>query len=138
MEKPFGLSAYALVGDGAGRILVIRRSARCTWFAGRWDFPGGKVEPGETFEAALIREVREETGLTVRLDRLAGAAESEMPEVRAVHLLLHATVLSGRVALGGEHEDHRWIEASRLPEIDLREPFAAWVRRPEARFTPPT
>ena len=127
-DKPFGLAVSGLVLDGASSILVIRRSKNSKRFAGQWDLPGGKVNPSETFEQALLREVMEETGLVVRLEGLAGATESEMPAVRVVHLILRARVVSGQVVLSDEHDEYRWIEGGSLAGIGLREPFASWAR----------
>lgn len=60
--------AVALV-DAAGRVLVQQRPAG-KQMAGLWEFPGGKVEPGETPEAALVREVAEELGIAVAQETL--------------------------------------------------------------------
>ena len=54
-----------VVRDGAGRLLLIRRGREPS--RGLWSLPGGRVEPGETLEQAVVREVREETGLEVRV-----------------------------------------------------------------------
>ncbi len=53
----------AIITDPAGRLLLIKRGHEPE--AGRWSVPGGRIEPGESDEQALVREVREETGLTV-------------------------------------------------------------------------
>jgi 8-oxo-dGTP diphosphatase len=58
------LVAAAALIDDCGRVLVQQRPAG-TAMAGLWEFPGGKLEPGETAEAALVRELREELGVTV-------------------------------------------------------------------------
>ncbi len=55
-NKPFKLAVKAFVYDGQGRCLLIRRSKASRFFGGQWDFPGGKVDPGETFAEALLRE----------------------------------------------------------------------------------
>jgi ADP-ribose pyrophosphatase YjhB (NUDIX family) len=60
----------AVVHDGAGRLLLIRRGHAPR--AGAWSLPGGRVEPGETIEQAVEREVREETGLAVRAGKEVG------------------------------------------------------------------
>lgn len=60
----------AVVHDGEGRLLLVRRGRPPA--AGRWSIPGGKAWADESDEAAVVREVREETGLVVTVDRLAG------------------------------------------------------------------
>ncbi|MFN4283243.1 MAG: 8-oxo-dGTP diphosphatase MutT [Alphaproteobacteria bacterium] len=63
-EKPTILVAAVALIDGDGRILIAQRPEGKS-LAGLWEFPGGKVEPGETPEAALVRELREELGIEV-------------------------------------------------------------------------
>ena len=58
----------AVIKDGAGRLLLIKRGHEPE--AGRWSLPGGRIEPGESDEQALVREIGEETGLTVTVGRL--------------------------------------------------------------------
>ena len=60
----------AVVHDAAGRLLLIRRGHAPS--AGMWSVPGGRMEPGESEPEAVVREVAEETGLTVRPDRVVG------------------------------------------------------------------
>jgi ADP-ribose pyrophosphatase YjhB (NUDIX family) len=60
----------AVVHDEAGRLLLVRRGHEP--HRGRWTLPGGRVETGETTEQAVVREVREETGLDVHVGRVAG------------------------------------------------------------------
>ncbi|WP_246858623.1 (deoxy)nucleoside triphosphate pyrophosphohydrolase [Citricoccus sp. SGAir0253] len=62
--------------EGPSRLLVARRSSPES-LAGLWEFPGGKVEPGEDHRAALRREVREELGVGIRLDREVSADHPE-------------------------------------------------------------
>ncbi|NEL27756.1 MAG: NUDIX domain-containing protein, partial [Xanthomonas perforans] len=83
------MTAAALV-DRDGRVLVQQRPPG-TSMAGLWEFPGGKVEPGETPEAALIRELDEELGIAVDHSCLAPAAfASEALGDRHLLLLLYA------------------------------------------------
>lgn len=77
--------AAALI-DGDGRVLVQQRPAG-TMMAGLWEFPGGKIEPGETPEAALIRELREELLIDVAAACLAPACFASEP-LGDRHLLL--------------------------------------------------
>ena len=59
------LAVGAVVVDRAGRVLLVRRARAPA--VGTWTIPGGHVEPGETFEVAIVREIREETGLQARV-----------------------------------------------------------------------
>ncbi|MES2057651.1 MAG: (deoxy)nucleoside triphosphate pyrophosphohydrolase [Pseudomonadota bacterium] len=84
----FPVVAAALI-DGAGRVLVQRRPPG-KMMAGLWEFPGGKLEPGETPEAALIRELEEELGIIVSPAAIAPAAfASEALGERHLLLLLY-------------------------------------------------
>lgn len=85
-ENPLMLVAAAALVDADGRVLVQRRPAGKP-MAGLWEFPGGKVEPGETPEAALIRELAEELGIDVETACLAPAAFAS-EELDGRHLLL--------------------------------------------------
>jgi len=99
----------------AGRVLAARRSAPAE-VAGRWEFPGGKTEPGETPPQALVRELREELGVEARaLERIPGAWP-----VRS-DLELHiwtAQLLSGTPAPLQDHSELRWLTAAELHSVD--------------------
>jgi 8-oxo-dGTP diphosphatase len=100
----------------AGRVLAARRS-RPADTAGRWEFPGGKVDDGETPEEALVREVREELGCAVAV---TGWLDPEV-EIRAGLVLRVATaaLVDGEpVPRAGEHDAVRWLRADELGEID--------------------
>lgn len=64
--------------EESGRILIARRGADDA-LAGKWEFPGGKIEPGEEPEDCLQRELREELGIDVRVGRLAGTEKHSSP-----------------------------------------------------------
>ena len=85
-----------------------------------WEFVGGKVEPGETKEEALIRECREELDVTVAVEEVFMEVTHEYPDL-TVHLtLFHAKIVEG-VPKKLEHNDIRWLTAE---EIDCF-PFCA-------------
>ena len=80
-----------------------------------WEFVGGKTEPGETKEAALIRECREELGITVAVDDVFMEVDHVYPDI-TIHLtLFNASVADGEMTLY-EHNDAKWIT---VEEIDL-------------------
>jgi 8-oxo-dGTP diphosphatase len=99
---PYRLSLKAVVRDERGRVLLLRRSARCKANAGKWELPGGKLDPGETIDEALRREIAEETGLAVHIERVAGAGESARPDMRVAYLFMEARAEAGPVVLSDE------------------------------------
>lgn len=80
-----------------------------------WEFVGGKVEPGETKEQALIRECREELAISPSVGEIFMDVVHEYPDI-TVHLtLFHATIAEG-VPQKLEHNDIRWITPSEIPD----------------------
>lgn len=86
-----------------GRYLLAQRADD-----GSWEFVGGKVEDGESIEAAAHRELREETGLEAEVVRVGSGYPSEIaPEYELVPVLMEAAEQD--VDIGREHSDHEWI-----------------------------
>jgi 8-oxo-dGTP diphosphatase len=124
------VAACALV-DVDGRVLICQRPEG-KQLAGLWEFPGGKVEPGETPEACLIRELEEELGIQVSQACLA-------PFVFASHAyesfhLLMPLYLCRRwdgFVQQREHSALAWVEPNRLSDYPMPpadEPLVAWLR----------
>ena len=106
----------AIVRDG--RVLAARRT-RPAAAAGRWEFPGGKVEGAESPEAALVREIEEELGCVVSVERwLDGAVP-----IGTTHRLTVAVVrLVEGEPVPHEHDAVRWLAAGELYDVDWLEP----------------
>lgn len=101
-----------------GRLLAARRSAPPE-LAGRWELPGGKVEPGESGEQALVRELREELGVeTEPLERIPG----EWPLPRGYVLRVWtARLVSGVPAPLQDHDELRWLGPGESGTVDWLE-----------------
>ncbi len=126
--KPFSLAVKAVIINAQRETLLVRRSAANTSFAGCWEWPGGKVDPGEDFASAVVRETKEETGLDVEITGLAGATEFEMPKVHVVLLCMEARITgSDKVVLSHEHDAHAWVPMSELGNRALPETIRGFM-----------
>lgn len=118
--------AKALVRSSEGLCLVLHRGNTHPRFPGHIDFPGGEVEPKETPEAAVMREIQEETGLLVDPKKLKKLFTKQYQQ--ATHVLFEAklTEPDAKVALSWEHKSYRWItpeELKRLPRFSGADPY---------------
>ena len=83
-----------------------------------WEFVGGKVEPGETKEQALIRECREELAVTVSVGEIFMDVTHEYPDL-TVHLTLFNAVIAEGEPQKLEHNDIRWITPQEIPDYEF-------------------
>ena len=83
-----------------------------------WEFVGGKVEAGETKEAALIRECQEELGVTVAVEDVFMEVTHEYPDL-TVHLTLFNATIAEGVPQKLEHNDIKWITPSEIPNYEF-------------------
>jgi 8-oxo-dGTP diphosphatase len=102
-----------------GRVLLARRKAG-KHMGAKWEFPGGKVDPGETAEECLRRELAEEFSIEARVEEFLGAAEYHEGELHLSIRLYRAVHLAGEFKLL-EHEEIRWVSRSQVLEFDLVE-----------------
>ena len=109
----------AVIKDEAGRLLLIRRGREPA--AGLWSIPGGRIEPGESDASALVREVLEETGLTVVPGQLLGVGER--PGLAGAVFDIRdylAVVTGGELAAGDDADDARWSAPAELARLEAR------------------
>jgi 8-oxo-dGTP diphosphatase len=110
----------AIIKDDLGRLLLIKRGHAPG--IGLWSLPGGRIEPGETDAEALVREVREETGLEVEAGHLLGtvrrpARHGDVFDIRDYT----ATVTGGMLQPGDDAADARWVDAIELGSLPITE-----------------
>jgi len=116
-------AASAVVTDESGRILLQRRRD-----SGSWSIPGGAMEIGETLRQTVVREVREESGLTVEPTRLVGiysdpryvAAFSDGEVRQQFSVCFACRVVSGEIAISDESTEVRFVQPADLHELDIQ------------------
>ncbi|MDG1051358.1 MAG: NUDIX domain-containing protein [Planctomycetota bacterium] len=118
------IEVAAAVIQRGDRVLVARR-ARPAALAGKWEFPGGKLEPGETGQEALAREIVEELDLRVEAGVALGRSHrvpsgEDAPDLRLTAYAARALDPSHEPRLvDGTHDSLRWVTAEELPTLDL-------------------
>ena len=116
----------AVIKDPAGRLLLIKRGHEPG--AGLWSLPGGRIEPGETDQQAVAREVLEETNLRVECRHLLGTAELPGPGGTVIDVSDYlAVVTGGELAAGDDAADARWVAAADLDGLPLTSGLAGYL-----------
>jgi 8-oxo-dGTP diphosphatase len=118
--------AVGIVADGGGRYLVAERPAGKP-SAGKWEFPGGKIEPGESTVQALARELHEELGIELMAARPLIRIRHAYPDKRVLLDVWRVTGHRGQ-AYGREGQQLRWLTLEELAHVDLLQANDAIVR----------
>jgi 8-oxo-dGTP diphosphatase len=131
------LTVDAWTRDRSGRILLVRRGRPP--FQGLWAFPGGFCEVGETTEEACAREVREETGVEVRVGGVRGVYSDPRrdPRGHTVTILYDAVAAGGKARGGDDAADARWFSRSEIGKLELAFDHGRIVAEQLARRPPP-
>lgn len=108
------VGAGAVVQDDDGRLLVVQRGRAPA--RGRWSLPGGRVETGERAADAVVREVREETGLHVDVVSFVGFVEHIFEDHHMVVLDFLAVVVGGHLEAGDDADQAAWVTRRELED----------------------
>lgn len=123
-SEPVELTVMCMLRDGQGRLLMQQQKPSWPGLA----FPGGHVEPGESFTGAVIREMREETGLTILDPQLCGIKQFQADErTRYVVLFYRASRFTGTLTPSAEGEVF-WLPRGELARYPLAEDFLDMLR----------
>lgn len=120
-----------------GAVLMLKRRPDDRWFPGCWCFPGGRIDPGESPEEGLTREIEEETGLTgVTLHQRFGVLESPWPARGRLYKVHCFELFAPRrgIRLSMEHSDARWVEQ----RVEVPTPLAGRITQQLLELVLPT
>lgn len=104
----------AIIRDG-DKILATQRGYG--EFAGGWEFPGGKIEPGESDEVALIREIKEELEVEIEVGEFVHTVEYDYPNFHLSMNCYFANVIRGEIVLT-EHQSAKWLTRDTLMSVE--------------------
>lgn len=116
MEKKATEVVAALIWDGS-RFLICQRPAHKARGL-LWEFVGGKVEPGESKEDALIRECREELAVTISAGEVFMEVDHDYPDLNVHLTLFNAAIIEGTPKML-EHNDIQWIKVDEIPQYEF-------------------
>lgn len=115
-SKKFEVVAALLV-NGEEVLIAQRKSSDSG--AGFWEFPGGKVEQGESLEQALKREIQEELEMPIQVLHMLGSHEVITPTQKLIQLSLFATQAESRRFVLNDHDDAKWISWKNLKDYSF-------------------
>jgi ADP-ribose pyrophosphatase YjhB (NUDIX family) len=127
-ESQFWIGVHGIIAD-RGRLVVLRRGA-LPYRPGYWDLPGGHLTLGESFEECLAREVGEETGLAIEIERALGLYKAPPdPYVQALFACRPADARREFVLMPGEHVEGRWVTVEELARMSDTIPYLEGILR---------
>lgn len=102
----------AVIKDENGKILIAQRNLKKSQ-GGLWEFPGGKIEPNETRENAIIREIKEELDIDIKVEKYLAEKVFNYPDKDINLIALECKKINGEIKLL-EHEDYKWVSKLEL------------------------
>ncbi|NEN06014.1 (deoxy)nucleoside triphosphate pyrophosphohydrolase [Diaminobutyricibacter tongyongensis] len=119
MNQPIQVVAAVIASENL--ILACKRSPLKS-AGGKWEFPGGKVEPDESPEAALIREIREELGVEIELGDRISRTETRVGDLSIDLASYRAITIGPAPTSSTDHDELRWLPISDLAQLDWAAP----------------
>ena len=123
LEKPYIISVYAILRNEKGKFLLLRRSQNSHSNPGKWDLPGGKLNHRELLEEAVVREVWEETGISIIAGNIAGYVTFELPDKKVIAIIYDGGYVITDIKLSYEHIEYAWISLDAILEINTLPPY---------------
>ena len=119
MEKPYGLTVRGIIKNDSDEILIVKRHPKSRTDPEMWELPGGKVEKGEFFIDALVREIKEETDLDSKVGEFAEAIQRDYMHKKTVQIIMYLKDIEGEVKISDEHIDWMWADIDKIKTLEL-------------------
>ena len=119
MSKTYGLTVRGIIKNDSDEILIVKRHPKSKTDPEMWELPGGKVEKGEDFEYALVREIKEETNLDCTVGDFCEAVQNDYMHKRTVQLMMYLDNISGDVKISEEHTDWMWAGTEDIKKLEI-------------------
>ena len=119
MKRDYGLTMRGIIKNSDGEILVLKRHPKSRTDPDTWELPGGKVEKGEFFDDALVREIKEETNLDVTVGDFCEAIQNDYSHKRTVQLMMYLDCIEGSVKISEEHTEFMWASIEKIKELEI-------------------
>lgn len=117
--KPYGLTVRGIIKNKNDEILIVKRHPKSKTDPEMWELPGGKVEKGEFFADALVREIKEETNLECKVGDFCEAIQNDYMHKRTVQLMMYLTDIAGNVKISDEHTDWMWASINKIKTLEV-------------------
>lgn len=119
MKPAYGLTVRGVIKNSDDEILILKRHPKSRTDPEMWELPGGKVEKGEHFADALVREIKEETNLDCEVGDFCEAVQNDYMHKRTVQLMMYLENAEGEVEISEEHTDWMWASLEKIKELEI-------------------
>ena len=119
MKRDYGLTMRGIIKNDKDEILILKRHPKSRTDPDTWELPGGKVEEGEFFDDALVREIKEETNLDGKAGDLAIAIQHDYPYKRTVQMIMYLDDVEGEFKISDEHTDGKYALIDEIKTLTL-------------------
>lgn len=117
--KTYGLTVRGIIRNDTDEILIVKRHPKSRTDPKMWELPSGKVEKGEHFADALVREIKEETNLDCEVGDFCEAVQNDYMHKRTVQLMMYLENAEGEVEISEEHTDWMWASLEKIKELEI-------------------
>ena len=119
MKLGYGLTMRGIIKNEDDEILILKRHPKSKTDPEMWELPGGKVEKGEHFTNALVREIKEETSLDTDVGDFCEAVQNDYMHKRTVQVIMYLENIKGDVKISEEHTDWMWANLEKIKSLEI-------------------